>query len=189
MQQSGFFAPPQNARSLPKVRPSEEQCWQRATITRLHEMAKQLHKQTSSPHVLAGEDEIVFTLDLTGNFNFINAAGERASGYSCEEARRLNVLNLLPDKSAAEIRSIARSSIRQRFGNVFEIEIATRDRQRLRLETSLDVVRRADGALEFRGIAFAQRDDLRRPIVRPRCLDKSFGYSTFRRRIRTLRTR
>ncbi len=123
------------------------------------------------------DGRIVFCLDLAGNFKFMNEAGERLTGYSHAELRRLNVLELLSGGSAEDLRAQFRRSMRQRFGAVFEIEITTKNRRQLRLETSIDVNRLADGGIEFRGIALLQSERIGSMRDRPRCLDEDFAWT------------
>src|SRR5437867_11911944 len=99
----------------------------------------------------APNESIVFTLDVSGNIKSLNAAGERLTGYSFEQLRGMNVAEILSAPCAGEIREHIRRSVRHRVGTVFEIEIRTRDDRRLSIGTRLDMVRCADGAIEFRG--------------------------------------
>ena len=117
-------------------------------------------------------DQIVFTLDLGGNILSANEAAERLTGYSLLELARLNVLDLLPGQCAADIRAMANRSIRHRCGAVFEIEVTTRDRRQIRVEVSIDLIRRPDGTLEFSGIAVPKNE----AAARPRCLDTRFQF-------------
>jgi len=118
-------------------------------------------------------DQIVFRLDLDGNILSVNEAGERLTGYSGVELGRLNVLDLLPGQCAADLRAMAKRSIRHRFGTVFEIEVMTSDRRQIPVEVSIDLMRRPDRKLEFLGIAVPKNDD---DAGRPRCLDIRFQF-------------
>ena len=120
-------------------------------------------------------DQAVFTLDLAGNIQSVNKASESLTGYSAVELARLNVLDLLPGQCAADLRAIAYRSIRHRFGTVFEIEVTTRDRRQILVEVSIDLIRRADGTLEFSGIA-VPKSDAAALSLRPRCLDTHFQF-------------
>ena len=84
-----------------------------------------IDKQTRAEEEPTAQAEIVFTLDLAGNFKFVNAAGECLSGYSCEEARRLNVADIVAPELANYVQQIL-ATIGRRFGGVYEIEIITK---------------------------------------------------------------
>ncbi|HEX6189060.1 MAG TPA: PAS domain-containing protein [Pyrinomonadaceae bacterium] len=116
-------------------------------------------------------DPVVFRLDLDGNILSVNEAGERLTGYRAVELARLNVLDLLPGQCAADLRAMANHSIRHRFGTVFEVEVMTSDRRQIPVEVSIDLIRRPDRKLEFRGIAVPKND-----AGRPRCLDIRFQF-------------
>lgn len=106
----------------------------------------------------------------------MNEAGERLTGYTYPELRRLNVLELLSGASAEDLRAQFRRSIRQRFGAVFEIEIITKSHHQLRLETSIDVARMANGEIEFHGIALLPPDRVDGAGHLPRCLHEDFAW-------------
>lgn len=118
-------------------------------------------------------DQVVFRLDLDGNILSVNEAGARLAGYSSIELARLNVLDLLPGQCAADLRAMVHHSIRHRFGTVFEIEVMTSDRRQIPVEVSIDLIRRPDRKLEFRGIAVPKNDVA---ACRPRCLDIRFQF-------------
>lgn len=117
--------------------------------------------------------EIVFTLDAAGNFTFINREGRHLIGYQDDEARPINVLDVLPGLSAGEVRELAKRYFKQEFGSVFEIEITNRRGRRIPVEMSIDPVRRADGVLEFRGLAV--REDIPQPPIRQRSVGRLFA--------------
>ena len=49
-------------------------------------------------------NDIVFTTDLALNFTSLNAAGELATGYSREEAAKLNAASVVPAESVELMR-------------------------------------------------------------------------------------
>ena len=120
-------------------------------------------------------DPVIFRLDLHGNILSVNEAAERLTGYSEVELVRLNILDLLPGLSVADLRAMASRTIRCRFGMVFEIDVTTSDRRQIPVEVSVDLIRRADRKLEFHGIAVPRTDDTASHL-RPRCLDIRFQF-------------
>ena len=134
-----------------------------------------------SPHkrpnkeVMTREDQIVFVLDLAGNFKFINAAAERVSGYSRAEACGMNVTDVLAPGLEDYVRRQLTDALNGHFGAVYEIEIITKDGRRVVLETSAHLVMRNGEPFELHGIAFPavktrECDD----HMQPRCLDHKF---------------
>ena len=124
--------------------------------------------------------EIVYTLDLAGNFTFLNEVGERFSGYSCDEVCRMNITQVVAPELADYVRHQITRTVREWFGAVYEIEIITKDRRRVALETSTHVVLRDGQPIEIQGIALAPIAQARRlPDERVRCLDREFMFGTW----------
>ena len=117
--------------------------------------------------------EIVYTLDLGGNFKFVNAEGQRLSGYSRDELSRMNVSDIVSRQLAGVVSQQIDRMVMQPVGAVYEIEIITKDRRCVVLETSIHLVTRNGHPIEIHGIALP-------PVgafgnVRPRCLDHNFA--------------
>lgn len=118
-----------------------------------------------------GEMPILFTLDLEGNFKSVNAAGEQVLGYSAAEMRLMNITDLVGPDFSVYLHSEIANAADADLGNVYQIEIHTKDGQSLPLEISTRLVTRHGSPFELEGIAF--------PLVntiggRPRCLDEQF---------------
>lgn len=102
---------------------------------------------------VAAVNEITFTLDLAGYFKCVNSEGQRLSGYSSDEVKRLHISEVVVPELADVVRQQFRRTIQQRVGVVYEIEIITRDRRRVALETSIHLVMRDGRPIEIQGIA------------------------------------
>ena len=116
--------------------------------------------------------EIVYTLDLGGHFKFVNAEGQRLLGYSGEELSRMNVSEVVCPELADLVRRQLARLVQEPVGVVYEIEIISRDRRRVRLETSFHLVIGEREQIEIHGIALP-------PVgsqwqARARCLDVNF---------------
>jgi len=126
---------------------------------------------------LSSGKEIVYTLDLAGNFTFLNEVGERFSGYSCDEACQMNITQVVAPELAEYVRQQITRTVREWFGAVYEIEIITKDHRRVALETSTHVVWRDGQPIEIQGIALAPIAQASRlPDERVRCLDREFMF-------------
>jgi len=125
------------------------------------------------------ETEIVYTLDLAGNIKFVNAAGERLIGYSCEEARRMKLTELVVPELADYVRQQIADSTNGSLGAVYEVEIIAKDRRRVVLEMSTHLVTHHGRPIEIRGIALPPiRAKLSFGNTRARCLDADFKFAT-----------
>ena len=138
-------------------------------------MTYQSHRKRLNKEATATENQIVFVIDLAGNFKFVNAAAETISGYSRQEACRMNVSQVVAPELAEYVRRQIRDALQGDFGAVYEIEIITKDRRRVILETSTQLVIRNGEPFELHGIAFpAVRVTDGEANMPPRCLDKEF---------------
>ncbi len=85
-------------------------------------------------------NDIIYTHTLTGNFTSLNRSGEEITGYSREEAFRMNIVDVL----APEYVDIARGMIAQKTDEktptVYELEIITKGKRRVRLEVSTRLI-------------------------------------------------
>jgi PAS domain S-box-containing protein len=85
-------------------------------------------------------NDIIYTHTLQGNFTSLNRTGQEITGYSREEALRMNIVDVL----APEYVSIARQMIAQKtdekLATVYELEIIAKNGRRVRLEVSTRLV-------------------------------------------------
>jgi PAS domain S-box-containing protein len=128
--------------------------------------------ETRADYEISTAKGIVYSLDLRGNFRFVSEAGRRLCGFSSEELGRMNVREMLSPEVAKVIRRHIKRAVREQVGAVYEIEIITKDRRRVPLETSIHLVMRNGGAVGIHGIALPPIGRSRQS--RPRCLDSNF---------------
>ena len=85
-------------------------------------------------------NDIIYTHDLQGNFTSLNRSGERITGYSREEAAKMNVADVI----APEYLNLAREMIAQKasegVSTVYELDIISKQGKRLRLEVSTRLI-------------------------------------------------
>jgi len=85
-------------------------------------MTYQSHRKRLNKEIMATENQIVFVIDLAGNFKFVNAAAETISGYSRQEACRMNVSQVVAPELEEYVRRQIRDAFQGDFGAVYEIE-------------------------------------------------------------------
>jgi PAS domain S-box-containing protein len=87
-------------------------------------------------------NDLIYTHDLAGNFTSLNRSGEKLTGYSREEALRMNIADVV----APDYLSIARQMMGHKTdtdgSTVYELDIVTKAQRRLRLELSTRLIRR-----------------------------------------------
>lgn len=98
-------------------------------------------------------NDIIYTHDLAGNFISLNKSGERITGYSREEAVKMNIADVLaPDYLGVARQMLARKAINA-GATVYELEIIAKNGQRVALEVSTRLVYRGDKPAAVQGIA------------------------------------
>jgi PAS domain S-box-containing protein len=85
-------------------------------------------------------NDIIYAHDLKGNFTSLNTAGERITGYSREEARRMNIADVVAPEYLDYARQMISQKSRGRVASVYELEIITKDNRRVRLEVSTKLI-------------------------------------------------
>ena len=100
-----------------------------------------------------GLDRIEYAHDLSGNLTFLNKAGELITGYSVNEARQMNIAQVVTPEFNQRIGKQAAQMLKRRPGFVFEIDILAKDGKRLAMEVSWRLIMHAGRLVEIRGIA------------------------------------
>ena len=123
--------------------------------------------------------DVTYAYDLSGNFTFLSEEGERILGYSCAEACRMNIAELLDPEIAGQIREQIMRGAKQRIGAVYEIEIVAKDGRRVPVEVSTRVVLRDREPIEIQVVAVPSviRGQLPTPL-RARCPDERFIFGS-----------
>src|SRR5579859_7395431 len=80
--------------------------------------------------------DMVYTHDLAGNLTSLNRAGERMTGYSREEALKLNLAQLVTPDYLDVARGILGHDQPDGCGAAYEIDIVTRDGRCIPIEVS-----------------------------------------------------
>ena len=97
--------------------------------------------------------DIVFTTDLNGKFTSLNKAGEMVTGFSCEEARGMDVAQILGARSLEVARNLHAESTIEGRETTYEVEIARKDGQLITLAMSMSLTSKDGKPTGVRGIA------------------------------------
>ena len=117
------------------------------------------------------DTQILFTLDLAGNFKTVDAAAERTFGYTAEKICRMNITELVAPSYADYLKKRIAEAAVEDLGSVFEVDVYNRDGQCRPLEISTRLITRNGRPFELQGIAFPRINTFG---GRPRCLDEEF---------------
>jgi PAS domain S-box-containing protein len=123
--------------------------------------------------------DIFFAHDLAGHITFLNEAGERILGYSCQEACQMNIAELVAPEFADQVRKQLAGSVREIPGAVVEIDLITKDGARVALEVSTRIALADGKPTGIEGIAVPsvlRNQNSLHP--RLRCVDANFGFGS-----------
>lgn len=97
-------------------------------------------------------NDIIYTHDLAGNFTSLNRRGETLTGYSREEATRMNIAQVLAPEYLSVARNMMARKTDEQAPTVYELEIVTKTGQRVRLEVSTRLILRDGSAVGVQGV-------------------------------------
>ena len=116
-------------------------------------------------------NDIVYTHDLAGNFTSLNNTGERITGYTREEAVKLNIGQIIaPEHLARAKEMISRKEVIE-GATVYELDIVAKDGRRVPLEVSTRLVYANGQPCGVQGIA---RDIAERKHTEAKLLHNAF---------------
>lgn len=99
-------------------------------------------------------NDIIYTIDLAGNFTSLNQTGERLTGYTQAEALKLNLTQVVaPDQLAIVRENLTRKIESNDNSSVYETEIITKAGLHLPLELSSRLIYQAGQPVGVQGIA------------------------------------
>jgi len=123
-------------------------------VTERNEMEEALrHSEERYRDLYENANDIIYTLDLDGNFTSANKAAERVFGYSREELMKMNRRDIVaPDHLHIGPEMIRRRIAGEEIPNYCG-DIIARDGRRLTIETSIRLISRDGTPVGIQGIA------------------------------------
>src|SRR6202008_2250180 len=97
-------------------------------------------------------NDIIYTHDLQGNFTSLNRSGERITGYSREEAAKMNVADVIAPEYLNLAREMIAHKASEKVSTVYEIDIISKHGRRVRLEVSTRLIFSHGKAIGVQGI-------------------------------------
>jgi PAS domain S-box-containing protein len=98
-------------------------------------------------------NDIVFTIDLAGNFTSVNRAAEQLTGYMRDETPAMNFTRIVAPEYLGLVREMLARKIAGGEPTTYELEIITKGRQRVPLEVSTRLIYQDGKAVGVQGIA------------------------------------
>jgi PAS domain S-box-containing protein len=119
--------------------------------------------------------QMVFTIDLKGQFTYVNSTAERLLEYATDELIHMNLTEIVVPEQRQYVQQQITRSVDEPFGAVYEIEIVSKNGRRMPVEMSTHIVTRDAHAIELHGIALLLNEGADfRHSHRARCLDERF---------------
>jgi PAS domain S-box-containing protein len=107
-------------------------------------------------------NDIIYTHDLKGNFTSLNKSGERVTGYTLDEALKMNIADVLTPDYVNTARQMLAHKAQTRATTVYDLEIFAKDGRRVALEVSTRLIYDDGKPIAVQGIA---RDITDRKLV------------------------
>jgi PAS domain S-box-containing protein len=98
-------------------------------------------------------NDLIYTHDLKGNFTSLNKAGERITGYTRDEAVRMNIAQVVVPDHLEKAREMIARKTSEEVSTVYELDINAKDGRRVSLEVSTRLIYGDGRAIGVQGIA------------------------------------
>jgi len=98
-------------------------------------------------------NDLIYTTDLEGNFTSLNKIGELITGYTQEEARRMNFKEVIAPEYLKVVCELLSRKLNGEIPTSYQIEIVKKDGSRVALEISSRLIFGAGEKVGFQGIA------------------------------------
>jgi len=85
-------------------------------------------------------NDLIYTHDLEGNFTSLNRAGERITGYSRDEALKMNIVQVVAPEFLDAARTMTARKMEEDLSTTYELEIITKKGERVILELSTRLI-------------------------------------------------
>ena len=97
--------------------------------------------------------DVVYLLDLHGHLTFFNKAGERLTGYTCDEAMGMRIADLLTPESLAHSHRMLANKATGTAWTTYEVDMIAKDQRHVPLEVSTRLIYHDGVAMGIQGIA------------------------------------
>ena len=98
-------------------------------------------------------NDIIYTHDLKGNFTSLNKSGERVTGYTREEALKMNIADVLAPDYVDTARQMLARKAQEKVATVYDLEIIAKGGYRVALEVSTRLIYAGGSPVGVQGMA------------------------------------
>jgi PAS domain S-box-containing protein len=98
-------------------------------------------------------NDIIFTCDMLGNITSLNRAGERVTGYTADEALKMNIAQAVSPDDIAKVRHMLSRKRVADVATVYDLELITKSGGRAAVEISSKAIVKDGEPIGVQGIA------------------------------------
>ena len=112
--------------------------------------------ETRYEELFENANDMIYTLDLEGNFTSFNRMAERLTGYPAEQALRMNIARIVPPEQLELVTQRLATGVDGepvQSSPTFELEILGRDQRRIPIEVSTRIIYENGLPVGLQGIA------------------------------------
>ena len=109
--------------------------------------------ETYFRNLLDNANDLFYTTDLKGNFTSFNKIGELITGYSYEEAVKLNIADVIAPECLEFARRMTVRKLKGEPPTTYELNIIAKDRRRITMDVSTRLIYQNEQPVGVQGIA------------------------------------
>jgi len=98
-------------------------------------------------------NDLIYTHDLAGNITSMNRAGERLTGYTRDEVRRMNIAQFLAPDHLARARDMISRKLTDGGTTLYELDIVAKDGRRMSVEVNTRLILKGRQPVGVQGVA------------------------------------
>jgi two-component system, sensor histidine kinase and response regulator len=102
--------------------------------------------------LIENANDIIYTINLSGGFTSMNRAGERMTGYTREEALRMNIADVIQPDDAERVRQRIAKNLAGAGAPDFELEIFAKDGSSVTMDISSRLILQDGAVVGIQGI-------------------------------------
>jgi two-component system cell cycle sensor histidine kinase/response regulator CckA len=103
--------------------------------------------------IVENAHDIIYSHDLAGNYTSMNAAAERITGYSCEEALTMNFVQTVAPDFVARAREMVAGKLAGIEAMAYDLDIIAKDGHRISVEINSSLILRDGTPVGMQGTA------------------------------------
>jgi PAS domain S-box-containing protein len=141
--------------NLERLVPVVERAIRQVEDRRTRRAAEEALRQSEERYreLIENANDVIFSVDMAGNFTSLNRAGEQISGYDRDELTHMNMAQVLTPESLCRAQSMIQQKLRDNQPTIYELELIARDGHSVPIELSSRLIFQHGTPVGVQGIA------------------------------------